>query len=86
MPVLPQDGFDIYGVTVSANPMDREEPLLPGALTELRGDKIYALEDGNVRIDKGRVVIEPVVTVGSVGYETGNLDFERVHNYKGQRC
>ena len=50
-------------------------PLLAGPLTELREDRIYALEDGNVRIDKGMVMIEPVVTVGNVDYETGNLEF-----------
>ncbi len=75
-PVLPQDGYDVRGNAVSANPMDEEDPLVSGEMTELRDEGIYALEDGNVRLDRGAVVIEPVVTVNNVDYETGNLDFE----------
>lgn len=75
-PVLPKDGFDIIGRPVNANPMDREEPMLAGELTVLKDNGIYAQENGNVRLDKGAVIIEPVVTVQNVDYETGNLEFE----------
>ena len=56
--------------------MDEEDPLVPGDMTELRDDGIYALEDGNVRLDRDAVVIEPVITVNNVDYGTGNLDFD----------
>jgi len=75
-PVLPKDGFDIKGKPVVARPMDQEEAMLAGELTELRDRGIFALEDGNVRLDKGMVMIEPIVTVQNVDYETGNLEFE----------
>ena len=74
-PVQPRDGWDITGVPVPARPMDEEEPLLAGENTELRDERIYAAEEGNARLENGAVVIEPVVTVNNVDYETGNLVF-----------
>ncbi len=75
-PVFPKEGFNIFGETVEALPMDEGETIQAGAGTLLRDDCIYADEDGNVRIEKGAVIIEPVVTVNNVDYETGNLEFD----------
>jgi len=75
-PVQPEDGFDVLGEPVAANPMDEEQPLVGGDLTELRDGGLYALADGNARVDQGVILIEPVVTVNNVDYETGNLDFD----------
>ncbi len=75
-PVLPREGFNIFGETVPAEPADEGETMQAGKGTEYRDGAIYALEDGNARLEKGAVIIEPVVTVNNVDYETGNLDFD----------
>ena len=74
-PILPREGFNIFGEKVPANPADEGETMQAGTGTEFRNGAIYALEDGNARLEKGAVIIEPVVTVNNVDYETGNLDF-----------
>ncbi len=75
-PVPPQDGRDINGEIVEAKPAGEGESLNPGENTELRGNKLFASASGNVRLDRGAVIVEPVVTVNNVDYETGNLSFE----------
>ena len=75
-PVIPQDGIDVTGETVTASPAGEGEQMVAGTLTEIRDNKIYALESGNVRLDKNAVVLEPVVTVNDVDYKTGNLVFQ----------
>jgi len=75
-PVDPVDGMDVTGEIVKSRPADGDEQLIAGELTEIRDGKIYALESGNVRLEKNSVIIEPVVTVNNVDYETGNLTFQ----------
>ncbi|MDA3955429.1 DUF342 domain-containing protein [Oceanispirochaeta sp.] len=75
-PIAPHDGTDVTGEIISASPAGEGETLNAGDLTEIREDKIYALESGNVRIDKNAVILEPVVTVNDVDYNTGNLVFQ----------
>jgi len=75
-PVNPVDGMDVTGEIIKSNPPGSDESLEAGELTEIRDGKIYALESGNVRLDRNRVIIEPVVTVDKVDYETGNLTFQ----------
>lgn len=75
-PVTPGNGSDVYGETVTAKPADEGESLNAGENTEIKGKQIVALVAGNVRQDKGAVIVEPVVTVNNVDYETGNLSFE----------
>ncbi|MDC7232054.1 MAG: FapA family protein [Spirochaetales bacterium] len=74
-PVEPVDGTDIFGERVEAKASDEGESLVPGDNTEIKGNTIVALESGNVRLDRGAVIVEPVVTVNNVDYETGNLSF-----------
>jgi uncharacterized protein (DUF342 family) len=75
-PVKPRDGRDVTGEIVAASPAGEGETLIAGNLTEIRDGKIYALESGNVRLEKNAVVLEPVVTVDNVDYQTGNLVFQ----------
>ena len=74
--VEPRDGKDLYDEAVEARPAGDGESLNAGSGCEIRDDKIFALESGNVRLDRGAVVVEPVVTVNNVDYETGNLSFD----------
>ncbi len=75
-PVDPVDGMDVTGEIVPSHPAGEDESLKAGENTELRDGRIIALESGNVRLDKGAVIIEPVVTVNNVDYTTGNLTFQ----------
>jgi uncharacterized protein len=75
-PITPSNGIDVYSETVIAKPADEGESLNAGDNTQVKGNQVVAAEAGNVRLDKGLVIIEPVVTVNNVDYETGNLTFE----------
>ncbi|HUX11633.1 MAG TPA: FapA family protein, partial [Spirochaetia bacterium] len=50
----------------------------PGLNTRLSpdGGKLFAECNGNVRIADGKILVEPVITVRNVNYETGNIHFE----------
>ena len=74
--VDPQDGKDLYDNIVEAKPAGDGETLNAGTGCEVRENKIFAIDSGNVRLDRGVVVVEPVVTVNNVDYETGNLSFD----------
>ena len=74
--IEPQDGKDLYDDIVAAKPAGDGESLNAGTGCEIRENKVFALENGNVRLDRGVVIVEPVVTVNNVDYETGNLSFE----------
>ena len=77
-PVAPRDGITVTGEQVPARTDVEEVVLRAGANTELAegGREIRAIADGNVRIDRGAVIVEPVITVENVNYETGNIHFD----------
>lgn len=77
-PVEPSDGTDVLGQPIPARTDVKQVQLRGGTNTRVSADgsRITATADGNVRIDRGAIVIEPVVKVTSVDYSTGNIRFE----------
>lgn len=77
-PTAPRDGVTVFGRVLPANRETQEIALTAGTNTEKSADgtRIVATADGNVRIEKGAIVVEPVVRVESVDYSTGNIHFE----------
>lgn len=79
VPAVPaRNGWTVTGTTVPADTETREVELLAGENTELSADgtSVHATMDGNVKLVRGRVTIEPVVQVEKVDYETGNIYFD----------
>lgn len=79
VPAVPaRNGWTVTGQTVEANTETRDVELLAGENTELseNGESVYAAMDGNVKLVRKRVTIEPVVQVEKVDYETGNIYFD----------
>jgi len=72
------DGRRVTGEPIPAERDSEDEKLAAGANTRLSEDRreLFAACDGNVRLADGRVLVEPVVTVKSVDYGTGNIGFE----------
>ncbi len=78
-PVRAEDGRTVTGETIAAQTDVVVVRLQGGRNTYLSRDerRLYAGCDGNVRIlEDGTVIVEPVVTVKNVNYETGNIHFE----------
>ncbi len=77
-PIEPVDGFTVTGRILSAENDTTNVELRGGENTRLgeENERLYAECDGNVKIDRGKVIVEPVVTVENVNYETGNIDFD----------
>lgn len=77
-PVTPKDGMTVFGRPVPSDTQTKPIELRAGPNTEKseNGLRITATADGNVRLVRGVVMVEPVVTVERVGYETGNIRFE----------
>ena len=77
-PVTPVDGRTVNGTTIPAPMDDRRVELAAGANTRLSPDRtqLFAATDGNVRIRANRVIVEPVIVVKNVNYETGNIHFD----------
>ena len=77
-PVEPRDGVTVLGKTLPASTDVEQIALFAGSNAELSADgtQIRATDDGNVRLVDGTVIVEPVVSVDSVNYETGNIAFE----------
>ena len=74
--VSPQDGYDVYGQVIPADPIPPTTPITAGeGVLEIEGG-LEAAVDGNVRLVDGVVFIEPSVTVDNVDYSTGNIDFD----------
>jgi len=72
----PRDGYTVTGKILPAEQADKGEALAGGDGTVLKEGKLLAARDGNARLEKGLVIVEPVVVVRNVDYETGNLDFD----------
>ncbi len=77
-PITPVDGETVTGEVIPAATDSETVLIVPGANTRLSpdGKKLFAECDGNVRIADGRILVEPVITVRNVNYETGNIHFE----------
>ncbi|MFP4011115.1 MAG: FapA family protein, partial [Spirochaetaceae bacterium] len=74
-PVEPRDGATVYGAVVPANTETHPVALRAGRNTRLDADgtAVYAAATGNVRLLEGEIIVEPVVTVRNVSYETGHI-------------
>lgn len=72
----PRDGYTVTGGILPAQPAGKGEELRGGAGTRLDENRLYATEDGNARLEEGAVIVEPVVTLKNVDYETGNIAFD----------
>ncbi|WP_455383002.1 FapA family protein [Salinispira pacifica] len=77
-PVRPVDGRTVTGEVIPAEVDNRVVELKPGPNTHLSSDrtKLFAQRDGNVKLNGDVVLVEPVVTVPHVNYETGNIHFD----------
>lgn len=77
-PVQPADGRRVTGGVISAERDTGDAQLTGGKNTRTGSDKkkLYAAADGNVKLQGDMVIVEPVVTVKNVDYETGNIHFE----------
>jgi len=77
-PVRPVDGRTVTGDIIPAETDPTTVELVAGPNTHLSSDRtrLYAQCDGNVRLKNGVVMVEPVVTVANVNYETGNIHFD----------
>jgi uncharacterized protein (DUF342 family) len=77
-PIEPKNGRTVTGTVLSAQRDTATVELEAGENTRLSHDKqrLYAECDGNVKLREGVVIIEPVVTVENVNYETGNIYFD----------
>ncbi|MFP4561740.1 MAG: FapA family protein [Spirochaetia bacterium] len=84
-PVEPVDGKDVTGRPLPAEPAEGAAELKAGKNTRLSGDKtkLYAEIDGNAKLDNGYILVEKVVTVQKVNYETGNIRFDGTVVVKG---
>jgi uncharacterized protein len=76
--VKPTAGRAVTGDTLRAETAVEPVVLVAGQNTEITdgGTEIHATADGNVRLLGDAVMIEPVVSVESVNYETGNITFD----------
>ena len=84
-PVQPVDGKDVTGRPLPAEPAEGAAELKAGKNTRLSKDKmkLYAEIDGNAKLENGYVLVEKVVTVQDVNYETGNIRFDGTVVVKG---
>ena len=77
-PVAAVSGMKVTGEIIQAEIDSEMEQLKPGmnVLLSEDGTKLLARCDGNVRILNGKVIVEPLIFVKNVNFETGNLRFD----------
>jgi uncharacterized protein (DUF342 family) len=77
-PVPAVAGVTVLGQSVpaSGDPIVAQLRAGPGTELDREGRKLYATEEGNVKLEGEVAVIEPVVTVERVDYATGNIHFD----------
>ncbi|MFP4209988.1 MAG: FapA family protein [Alkalispirochaeta sp.] len=77
-PVQAVDGHTVTGRTIPAARDTATATIPAGQNTTLNSDgsELYAAVDGNVRIRDGLIVVEPIIEVDNVNYETGNIHFD----------
>ena len=74
----PKDGTDILGGRIAAE-RGAESPEFgagEGAVLSEDGRSISAGVDGNARIERGLVIVEPLISVEDIDYSNGNMDFD----------
>ncbi|MDC7228223.1 MAG: FapA family protein [Spirochaetales bacterium] len=85
-PVPASDGTDIFGRKLLAS-RGAVEPVFSageGSVMSEDGKTITATIDGNARLDKGRVIVEPLISVEDVDYSNGNMDFAGSLDVRGR--
>ncbi len=77
-PVAAVDGRKVTGDAITASTDSEVVQLAAGPNTVLspERDKLHADCDGNVRIADGKILVESVITIKNVNYETGNIRFD----------
>jgi hypothetical protein len=77
-PVAARNGSTVTGVTIPANTQTSPVQLRVGKNVVLNPEKTLAFADtdGNVRLTGEVLIVEPVVTVENVNYETGNIHLD----------
>lgn len=80
------DGTDVFGKKLPAL-RGASAPMFSageGAMLSTEGKEIRAAVDGNVRLDRGKVIVEPLITVEDVDYSNGNMDFDGSVDVRGR--
>ncbi len=77
-PVKPVNGSTVTGDPIPATRDTTQVAIPAGENTRFNTDrtKLYAACDGNARFRDGLIVVEPVIEVENVNYETGNIHFD----------
>jgi uncharacterized protein len=77
-PVEPVDGMTVTGTVIPAERDETSVQLKAGKNTSLNDDRtrLVATVDGNVKQMKDEVMVEPLIVVSAVNYETGNIRFD----------
>ena len=85
-PQPPVDGMDIFGREITASRGVSQPSFLAGegAVLSEDGHTISAEVDGNVRLARGKVIVEPLISVEDVDYSNGNMDFNGSVDIKGR--
>ncbi len=85
-PQRPEDGIDIFGDPVPAE-RGVTAPQFEagdGAVLSEDGNSIFAAVEGNTRLDRGKVIVEPLISVEDVDYSNGNMDFNGSVDIRGR--
>ena len=85
-PVPPRNGTDVFGRQIQATRGAAVTTFSAGEGTVLSEDEksITAAIDGNARLDRGMVIVEPLISVENVDYSNGNMDFNGAVDVKGR--
>ncbi len=77
-PVKPVDGSTVTGTRIPASRDDAVVTIPAGDNTRFNADRseLYAACDGNACFRDGLVIVEPIIEVENVNYETGNIHFD----------
>jgi uncharacterized protein (DUF342 family) len=77
-PVKAVDGSTVTGTRIPASRDETVVTIPAGENTRLNADRseLFAACDGNARFRDGLVVVEPIIEVENVNYETGNIHFD----------
>ena len=77
-PVAAVDGRKVTGDVIPAGTDSELAQLVAGPNTVLSPERdiLHADCEGNVRIVDGKILVEPVITIKNVNYETGNIRFD----------
>jgi len=77
-PVSAVDGHTVTGELIPAETDSAIVALHPGRNTRLSedGSQLYATCDGNVRLANDTVLVDPIIVLNNVNYETGNIHFD----------